>query len=129
MHIDTFLPDGTPEPIGPYSHVARAGGFLHVSGTAGVDPATGRMAGPDAYAQAAQVLRNIRVMLQAAGSDLSHVLHVNVFLKHVDDFEAMNQAYRELVGTHRPARTVIVVADLPKRDALMTMNCMAVAKE
>jgi 2-iminobutanoate/2-iminopropanoate deaminase len=129
MQIDTFLPDGTPEPIGPYSHVARAGGFLHVSGTAGVDPATGRMAGPDAYAQAAQILRNFRVMLQAAGSDLQHILHVNVFLKNVDDFEALNQAYREGMGTHRPARTVVVVADLPKRDALMTMNCMAVAKE
>ena len=129
MHIDTFLPDNTPEPIGPYSHVARAGGFIHVSGTPGVDPATGRMAGPDAYAQAAQILRNIGTMLQAVGSDLPHVLHVNVFLKHVDDFEAMNQAYREEMGTHRPARTVVVVADLPKRDALMTMNCTAVAKE
>ncbi|WP_284100040.1 RidA family protein [Parachitinimonas caeni] len=126
MKVETFTPENTPTPIGPYSHVARAGQFVTVSGTAGVDSQTGLMAGPDAYSQARQIIRNFRTMLAAADSDLAHVLHVQVFLKNVDDFAEMNRAYAEEFGEHRPARTVIVVADLPKRDALMTMNLQAV---
>jgi 2-iminobutanoate/2-iminopropanoate deaminase len=55
----------------------------------------GNFAGPDAYSQAAQILRHFRTMLAAAGSDMDHVLHVNVFLKRVEDFQEMNRAYRE----------------------------------
>ena len=65
-------------------------------------------------------------MLAAAGSDLHHVVHVNVFLKDVGDFEEMNRAYAETMGSHRPARTVIGVNDLPKPGARLTMNLTAV---
>ncbi|HEY9103202.1 RidA family protein [Chitinimonas sp.] len=122
----TLTPPGTPEPIGPYSHVAKAGPFINVSGTAGVDPATGQLAGPDAYAQTLQIIANFKVMLASVGADLSHVLHVNVFLKDVADFPAMNEAYIKAMGEHRPARTVIGVQDLPKAGARLTMNLNAV---
>ena len=127
--VETLMPPGTPVPIGPYSHVAKAGPFLSVSGTAGVDPATGRLAGDDVYSQTLQILESFKVMLESAGSDLDHVLHVNVFLKDVRDFEAMNRAYVEKMGAHRPARTVIGVHDLPKAGARLTMNLTAVTRE
>lgn len=128
MNVETSSPPGLFEPIGPYSHVAQAGPFVFVSGTPGVDPATGQMAGPDAYAQAAQTVRNLRTMLESVGCSLADVIHVNVFLKRVEDFAEMNRAYAEAFGTHRPARTVICVADLPKPGALLTMNLNAIAR-
>ncbi|MFN0011561.1 MAG: RidA family protein [Phycisphaerales bacterium] len=124
--VETLTPLGTPEPIGPYSHVAVAGGFIFISGTAGIDPATGKLAGPDAYSQARQIMRNFAVMLAAAGSDLRLVVHVNVFLKDMSDFAEMNRAYAEAMGDHRPARTAIGVAELPKEGAVLTMDLRAV---
>ena len=110
MKVETFTPTNVMKPIGPYSHIAKAGSFIAISGTAGVDPATGDFAGPDAYSQARQILRSFRSMLEGVGSDLDHVLHVNVFLKSAADFEEMNRAYREAFGTHLPARTVVEVS-------------------
>jgi len=129
MKVETFTPANVMKPIGPYSHIAKAGFFIAISGTAGVDPATGTFAGPDAYSQARQILRSLRSMLEGAGSDLDHVLHVNVFLKHAADFEEMNRAYRETFGNHLPARTAIIVSDLPKQGALLTMNLTAVTRD
>ena len=128
MKVETFTPANVMKPIGPYSHIARAGSFIAISGTAGVDAATGDFAGPDAYSQARQILKSLRSMLEGVDSDLDHVLHVNVFLKNAADFEEMNRAYREAFGTHLPARTVVAVAELPKKQALMTMNLTAVTK-
>ena len=127
--VDTSTPPNTPEPIGPYSHIAKVGQFITIGGTAGFDPATGQLAGPDVSSQTKQILSSFSVMLQSAGSSLGHVIHVNVFLKNMDDFEAMNRAYAELMGEHRPARTVIGVNDLPKPGILLTMNLTAVTKE
>jgi 2-iminobutanoate/2-iminopropanoate deaminase len=78
--VETSTSSGTPTPIGPYNHIAKVGQFITTGGTAGVDPATEQLAGPDAYSQAKQVLANLRVMLESVGSDLGHVVHVNVFL-------------------------------------------------
>ena len=94
-----------------------------------MNPATGELAGPDAYSQTKQILDSFAVMLQSAGSDLNHVLHINIFLKDMKDFESMNRAYVEKMGDHRPARTVIGVLDLPKAGAVLTMNLTAVTKE
>ena len=127
MTIQTYSPASLFEPIGPYSHVARSGPFIMISGTPGVDPATGQMAGEDAYRQARQIVRNFRVMLEEVGATLRDVMHVHVFLKRVEDFQEMNRAYAEEFGDHRPARTVICVADLPKPGALMTMNLTAIS--
>ena len=129
MKVETFTPANVMKPIGPYSHIAKAGSFIAISGTAGIDPATGDFAGRDAYSQARQILRSFRSMLQGVGSSLDHVLHVNVFLRNAADFEEMNRAYREAFASHLPARTVVAVADLPKREALMTMNLTAVRKD
>lgn len=127
--VETFTPPNTPTPIGPYNHVAMAGSFISIGGTAGVNPATGQLAGMDVYSQTRQILESFRVMLDAVGSDLQHVLHINVFLKDMGDFDEMNRAYSEQLGDHRPARTVIGVNELPKPGVLLTMNLTAVTIE
>ena len=124
--VETSTPPGTPTPIGPYSHIAKVGQFISIGGTAGIDPATSQLAGPDAYAQTKRILASFDVMLQSAGSALNHIMHVHVFLKDMRDFEEMNRAYVEMMGDHRPARTVIVVNDLPKPGIRLTMNLTAV---
>jgi len=126
--VETLTPPNTPTPIGPYSHIAKAGDHISIGGTAGVDPATGKLAGADVAAQTKQILKSFMVMLEAVGSDLSHVTHINIFLKDMSDFEAMNAAYVEIMGDCRPARTAISVQDLPKPGALLTMNLTAVTK-
>ena len=77
--------------------------------------------------QATQILESFRVMLESVGSDLNHVIHVNVFLKDMRDFDEMNRAYVDMMGEHRPARTVIGVNELPKPGILLTMNLTAIA--
>jgi 2-iminobutanoate/2-iminopropanoate deaminase len=124
--VETSTPANTPHPIGPYNHIAKVGQFISIGGTAGVNPATGELAGPDVYTQTKQILESFEVMLESAGSDLNHVIHINVFLKDMQDFESMNRAYIEKLGDARPARTVIGVNELPKSGVRLTMNLTAV---
>jgi 2-iminobutanoate/2-iminopropanoate deaminase len=126
--VETSTPPQTPEPIGPYSHIATVGSSVTIGGTAGVDPATGRLAGADVGSQTRQILDSFRVMLESVGSDLAHVVHVNVFLAEMSDFDEMNAAYVESMGDHRPARTVVGVRELPKPGVLLTMNLTAVTR-
>ena len=126
--VETLTPIGGPRPIGPYSHAAVANGFVFVSATAGIDPRTGKLAGRSLTAQAHQIFDNIENFLKAAGSSLNRVLHVTVYLKDVKDFEALNAIYIERMGAHRPARSVIGVADLPKRGARLTMSVIALSR-
>ena len=128
-HIETSTPPHTPVPIGPYNHIARVGPFISIGGTAGVNPESGSLAGDDVYSQTKQILKSFEIMLESVQSDLNHVLHINIFLKNMSDFENMNQAYVECMGSHRPARTVIGVNELPKPGVLLTMNLTAVVKE
>lgn len=127
--VETSAPENTPKPIGPYNHIAKVGQFISIGGTAGVNPVTGQLAGPDVYSQAKQILESLRVMLQSVNSDLNHVIHVNVFLRDMRDFDEMNRAYVDMMGDHRPARTVIGVSELPKPGVLLTMNLTAVTRE
>lgn len=127
--VETSTPPSTPAPIGPYSHIAKVGTFVTIGGTAGFDPATGKLVGADVASQTRRILESFRVMLAAAGSDLARVVHVNVYLLRMKDFDAMNAAYVEMMGAHRPARTVIGVAELPKPGVLLTMNLTAVTKD
>lgn len=127
--VETSTPAGTMTPIGPYSHIAKVGDFITIGGTAGVDPVTGALAGPDVASQTRQILDAFDVMLRSVGSDLDHIIHINIFLADMADFEVMNAAYAERLGERRPARTAIAVTGLPKRGALLTMNLTAVTKD
>jgi 2-iminobutanoate/2-iminopropanoate deaminase len=125
-NIQTITPDNFFPPIGPYSHMTVAGPFIHISGTPGVDPRTGQMAGPDVASQTRQILENFRTLLASQGADFGQAMHIHIFMKDVREFAAMNQAYADAIGAFRPARTVIGVADLPKAGALLTMNLQAI---
>jgi 2-iminobutanoate/2-iminopropanoate deaminase len=127
--VETSTPANTPTPIGPYNHIAKFGQFISIGGTAGVNPATGQLAGSDIYSQAKQILESFQIMLGSVDSDLNHVIHINIFLKDMRDFDEMNRAYIDMMSDHRPARTVIGVAELPKPGVLLTMNLTAVTKE
>lgn len=126
--VKTSTPPNTPTPIGPYSHIAMVGESITIGGTAGFDPATGELAGPDTYSQTKRILDSFEVMLESVGSDLQHVIHINVFLLKMSDFDEMNRAYVERMGDHRPARTVIGVHELPKPGVMLTMNLTAVTR-
>lgn len=117
------------ETNGPYNHISKVGEFITIGGTAGVDHTTGQLAGPDAYSQSKEILKAFRVMLESVGSDLQHVVHVNVFLKDMRAFEEMNRAYVEAMGSHLPPRTTIGVNELPKAGAVVTMSLTAVTRE
>ncbi len=127
--VERYTPANTMTPIGPYSHIAKVGQFITIGGTAGVDPATGDLAGPGIASQTRQILDAFEIMLASVGSDLDNVIHINVFLADMQDFEQMNAAYAEKMGERGPARTAIAVLDLPKPGALLTMNLTAVTKE
>jgi 2-iminobutanoate/2-iminopropanoate deaminase len=127
--VETSTPANTPDPIGPYHHIAKVGPFISIGGTAGVNPSTGQLAGMDVYSQTKQIITSFKTMLHSVGSDLNHVIHVNIFLHSMKDFDEMNHAYIEMMGDHRPARTVIGVSELPKPGVLLTMNLTAVSNE
>ncbi|MEM9617432.1 MAG: Rid family hydrolase [Pseudomonadota bacterium] len=126
--VETLISPDVMAPIGPYSHIAKAKGFITISAIAGVDPSTSELAGDDIASQTKQIIKSFKTMLASVNSDLAHVLHINVFLTDMTNFEAMNAAYAAAMGAHRPARTAVAVTALPKPGALVTMNLTAVEK-
>lgn len=127
--VETFTPEYVMTPVGPYSHIAKSGKLISISATAGVDPATGELAGDDVESQVAQIVKSISVMLGSVNSSLDQIMHINVFLTDMANFDRMNKAYAEAMGDHRPARTAIGVTGLPKPGALVTMNLTAVERD
>jgi len=127
--VEWLTPAATMTPVGPYSHIAKVGQFITIGATAGVDPENGDVVGPSVASQTSQILDVFEIMLATVGSSLDHVIHINVFLADMQDFDRMNDAYVEKMGRRRPARTAIAVSGLPKSSALLTMNLTAVSKE
>jgi 2-iminobutanoate/2-iminopropanoate deaminase len=99
--------------------------LIFVSGQGATDPATGKLVGSDVSAQTEQCLRNLQAILQAAGSDLQHVLRCGVFLLDMGEFQAMNAVYARMFGEHRPARTTIQAAGLPGAGLRVEIDCIA----
>jgi 2-iminobutanoate/2-iminopropanoate deaminase len=99
--------------------------LVFVSGQGATDPATGRLAGPDIEVQTEQCLKNLQAILQAAGSDLAHVLRCGVFLLDMGEFDRMNAVYGRMFGGHRPARTTVQAAALPGEGLRVEIDCIA----
>ena len=114
-----------PKPVGPYSPGMGFERLIFVSGQGATDPATGHLAGTDAASQTEQCLRNVATILEAAGSDLQHVLRCGVFLLDMKEFQKMNAVYSRMFGDHRPARTTIQAAGLPGEGLLVEIDCIA----
>lgn len=115
---------GAPTAIGSYSSALRAGDLLFISGQVPVHPGTGTMVDGDLAAQTRQVLRNIGALLEAAGLSYADVVRTTVFLADMNDFAAMNEAYRDFFLEPYPARSTIQAARLP-RDARIEIDAIA----
>ncbi len=127
-----------PKPLGNYSHATAYGELVFVSGMASRDFRTneipglkldgqGKRVSYDISAETRSTLENLKTVLEGAGSDLEHVLEVNVFLTDMNDFEAYNKVFAQYFSTHRPARTTLGVASLPGKIAI-EMKAVAVKK-
>lgn len=114
-----------PAAIGPYSQAIEANSFVFVSGQIPLDPATGAFVEGGIREQTRQALTNASHILQAAGTDLSHVVKTTVFLASMTDFAAMNEVYATFFTQPYPARSAVAVKDLPK-GALVEVECIAV---
>jgi 2-iminobutanoate/2-iminopropanoate deaminase len=101
-----------PEAQGPYSPIVRAGDWLVTAGQVGIGGDGGLVEG-GIQAQTRQALRNVEALLQQEGASLGDVVKTTVFLKDIDDWPAMNEAYVEVMGDSRPARSAFAVAALP----------------
>ena len=123
---DVISTDRGPKAIGPYSQAIRANGFVFVSGQVPFDPATGQIIEGDTARQTARVLDNLKAIAEAAGSSLDRAVRVGVFLKDMNDFQAMNEVYGRYFGKNPPARTTIEVARLP-RDVRVEIDLIALA--
>ncbi len=112
--LDFVSTAGAPKAIGPYSQAVRANGFLFTAGQVALDPDKGELVGGGIREQTTRALDNLRAILTAAGSDFSHVVKTTVFLVDMADFTAMNEIYARSFGEHRPARSTVAVAALPR---------------
>ncbi len=119
--------DKAPKAIGPYSQAIEAGGLVFVSGQLPVNPSTGEFAEGGIKEQTRQSLTNAQQVLQAAGTDLSRVVKITVFLSDMDNFGAMNEVYAEFFSQPFPARSAFAVRTLPK-GALVEIECIAEAQ-
>ncbi|MBK6485718.1 MAG: reactive intermediate/imine deaminase [Gemmatimonadetes bacterium] len=120
-----ILAANLPAPVGPYSPGMGFERLVFVSGQGAVDPATGELAGPDATSQTEQCLKNLQAILRAGGSDLQYVLRCGVFLLDMAEFKEMNAVYGRFFGDHRPARTTIQAAGLPREGLRVEIDCIA----
>ncbi|HSM36085.1 MAG TPA: RidA family protein [Longimicrobiales bacterium] len=123
--LERIETDRAPAAIGPYSQAIGAGDLLYTAGQIPLDPATMSMVGGDVTEQTEQVLRNLAAVLEAGGSGLDRVVKTTVFLAHMGDFAAMNEVYARHFGDHRPARSAVEAAALPK-GALVEIEAVAV---
>ncbi len=112
--MDYHHTDGAPGAIGPYSQAVSIDGWLFTSGQVALNPATGEMVGDDFESQARQVLANLGAVLAAGGCGFGDVVKSTVYITDFADFPRLNELYGEAMGDHRPARSTVQVAALPK---------------
>lgn len=114
-----------PAAIGPYSQGVIHGGLLYTAGQIALDPDSGELAGGGVARETEQVFRNLEGVLKAAGASFATVLKTTVFLRDMGDFAEMNEVYARFFTDHRPARSTVQVARLP-RDAAVEIELVAV---
>ena len=120
--IQTIQTTGAPAAIGPYAQAVVVGDLLFTSGQIPLRP-DGTLNDGDITVQTTQVLANLKAVIEAAGATLDKVVKTTVFMKNLDDFVAMNKIYGEAFGDHKPARSTVQVAKLP-RDVLVEIEAI-----
>lgn len=124
--METISTENAPGAIGPYSQAIKAGGMVFCSGQIPINIETGEFVSEDIAEQTEQVLKNLRAVLEAAGSSLNKVVKTGVFLADMNDFAAMNEVYGRYFSDNKPARATVQAARLP-RDAKVEIDCIAIA--
>jgi 2-iminobutanoate/2-iminopropanoate deaminase len=119
--------ENAPKVVGPYSQAIVAAGLVFTAGQLGTDPKTGDFVEGGTSEQAAQALKNIEAILNAADSGLDRVVKVTVFLSDMNDFAKMNEVYGRFFKTPFPARSTVQVARLP-RDAKVEIEAIAIRR-
>lgn len=113
-----------PAAIGPYSQAIVANGFVYTAGQIPLDPQSGQLVEGDVAAQTRRVMQSLQAILESAGSSLNRVVKTTVFLQDMNDFVAMNGVYAEFFGDHKPARSTVQAARLP-RDVKVEIEAVA----
>jgi 2-iminobutanoate/2-iminopropanoate deaminase len=106
--------EGAPKAIGPYSQAVIEGNLLFASGQIPLDPTSGELVGGSIERSAERIFDNFEAVLREAGLTFQDVVKTTVFLTKTEDFPAMNAVYAKRFGDHRPARSTVTVAALPK---------------
>ena len=122
--MNYYHANSAPEAIGPYSQAVSIDGWLYTSGQIGLDPATGGMVEGGFEAQAKQVLQNLGAVLASAGCSFADVIKSTIYVSDLENFGLLNELYGEAMGEHRPARSTVQTAALPK-GALVEIDLVA----
>jgi len=113
-----------PAPIGPYSQAVKSNGFLFVSGQIALDAETGELLNENITEETHAVMRNLEAILRAAGSSFDRVVKCSIFVKNMDDFATVNEAYGQYFKSSPPARETVEVSRLPK-NVQVEISCIA----
>jgi 2-iminobutanoate/2-iminopropanoate deaminase len=124
---EVIIPEGGAKPLAPYSPGMRVGMFVYTAGQIGLDPSTSKLVEGGVQAETRQALLNLQKILEAAGSDMDHVVKTTVFLSDINDYAAVNQVYGEFFTEDPPARSAVGVGGLPI-GALVEIEAVAVVK-
>jgi 2-iminobutanoate/2-iminopropanoate deaminase len=120
----SIVTEKAPKPLGPYSQAIIEGDLIFVAGQGCTNPQTGKLELGDVRSETKRTFENIRAILHAAGSSLEDVLKCNVYLRDINDFAAMNEAYQTFFSAPFPARTTIQAGALPGGIAV-EIECIA----
>jgi len=123
-NIDIIATDAAPKAIGPYSQATAVGNLVFTAGQIALDPVTMEVVSGEVGPQARQVFANLAAVLKAAGTDFSRVVKTTVFLADMAEFGVVNEIYAEHFGSHRPARSTVQAAGLPK-GVRVEIECIA----
>jgi 2-iminobutanoate/2-iminopropanoate deaminase len=115
-----------PKAIGPYSQAIKANGLIFTAGQIAFDPATGQIVEGDIARQTVRVFENLKAIVEAAGSSLDKAVKATVYLKDMNDFEAMNEVYARYLRANPPARSTVEVTRLP-RDVRVEVDLIILA--
>lgn len=125
MEKQVIYTEKAPKAIGPYSQAIKAGNMVFTSGQLAIDPQTGEFVKDDIKKEARQALENLKAVLEEAGASLNDVVKVTVFIKDMNQFSQINEVYGEYFSEHKPARSCVEVARLPK-DGNVEIEAVAV---
>ena len=122
--MNSIITEKAPGAIGPYSQAIEANGLVYTSGQLPIDPGTGTFAPGGIQEQTHQSLKNIKAILEAAGTGMHKIIKTTVYLSDMSNFAAMNEVYAQYFQAPYPARSAVAVKDLPKA-ALVEIEVIA----